>query len=260
MITRHHVALSIICTLILCSALAPADPVLIIVICTGACTGAILPDIQMKKPQGFQIRTFAWMVTRLSRFVFLPLICRAYRAIPGYPSQPGDKRLTHSVPGVISLGAVIAAFLFIPAFIFKGSVSWMLPTGFLCGVMLGMILHLVEDLCTRKGITPLFPFSNARISGSIRPCNITDRRIAQFHFYDCSVACIILGFDLLGTWHGVASVPVSVFALASCLGMMIWSSDVSISMETVGDRFTGKPHRVLQEVTVVLENPDFSSS
>ena len=260
MITRHHVALSIICTLILCSTLVPADPVLITVICAGACTGAILPDIQMKRPQGFQIRTLAWMVTRFSRFVFIPLICRAYGAIPGYISQPGDKRLTHSVPGVISLGAVVAGFLFIPAFFLNGSVSWMFPTGFLCGVMLGMVMHLLEDLCTRKGITPFYPFSNARVSGSIRPCDTTDRRIAQFHFYDCSVACIILGFDFLGTWHGVASVPICVFALASCLGMMIWSSDVRISREPDGDQLTENPQPIRPEVTVVPENPDRFSS
>ena len=259
MITRHHVALSIICTLILCSALVPADPVLIIVICAGACTGAILPDIQMKKPQGYQIRTLAWMVTRFSRFVFIPMICRAYGAIPGYTSQPGDKRLTHSVPGVISLGSVIAGFLFVPASIITGSVSWMLPTGFLCGVMLGMILHLVEDLCTRKGITPFYPFSNTRIYGSIRPCDTADRRIAQFHFYDCSVACIILGFDFLGTWHGAASVPVCVFALASCLGMMIWSSDVRISREPVRELVTGEATHVRLDRSIP-ENPEHSTS
>ena len=95
--------------------------------------------------------------------------------------------------------------------------------------MLGLVLHLIEDMCTRKGITPLFPFSTTMVSGSIRPCDTTDRRIAQFHFYHCSVAGIILGFQYLGSWQGIASVPLCLFALGSCLGMMIWSSDVSIS-------------------------------
>ena len=236
MITRHHVALSIICTLILCSALVPADPVLILVICTGSCIGTMLPDIQMKKPQEFQIRTVAWMVTRFSRFFFTPLICWACHVLTGRTLHPVDKRMTHSVPGIVSLWAVVAVVLFVPAFILLNSASWYLPAAFLCGVMLGMVLHLLEDMCTRKGIAPLFPFSTVRISGSIRPCDTTDRRIAQFHFYDCSIAGIILGFDFLGTWQGVASVPVCMFALGSCLGMMIWSSDVRISEENTGDR------------------------
>jgi hypothetical protein len=236
MITRHHVALSIICTLILCSALVPADPVLIIVICAGACTGTLLPDIQMKRPQNVQIRTVAWMVTRFSRFCFTPLICWACQALTGRTLQPVDKRLTHSVPGIVSLWAVISGVLFFPAFVLMNSASWHLPAAFLCGVMLGMVLHLLEDMCTRKGIAPLFPFSTVRVSGSIRPCDTADRRIAQFHFYDCSIAGIILGFDLLGTWQGIASVPVCLFALGSCLGMMIWSSDVHISPDETGDR------------------------
>jgi hypothetical protein len=47
MITRHHVALAMLCITILCSALVHFDPNLITLICLCACTGSILPDIQM---------------------------------------------------------------------------------------------------------------------------------------------------------------------------------------------------------------------
>ena len=128
MITRHHVALTILCTLILCSALVPSDPVLILVICAGACTGAILPDIQMKKPQGFQIRTVAWMVSRFSS-----ILCHtSYLPAVSYPDgahacDPGDKRLTHSVPGILFLWAVLAAFLLVPAFIIRQAPPCIFP-------------------------------------------------------------------------------------------------------------------------------------
>jgi membrane-bound metal-dependent hydrolase YbcI (DUF457 family) len=235
MITRHHVALTILGTLILCSALVPSDTALIMVICTGACTGAILPDFQMKKPRGFQIRTVAWMISRISSIIFTPLICGLYQTLWGHTVHPGDKRLTHSFPGILFLWVTLAAFLPVPVFILTGSTNLYLPAAFLCGMMLGLVLHLIEDLCTRKGITPLFPFSTMTVSGSIRPCDTTDRRIAQFHFYHCSVAGIILGFQYLENWQGIASVPLCLFGLVSCLGMMIWSSDVSIFYEYPGD-------------------------
>jgi len=261
MITRHHVALAILCTLILCGALVPSDPVLIAVICLGACIGAILPDIQMKKPQGFQIRTVAWMFTRFSSIVCTPMICWSYHALSGRTFHTGDKRLTHSVPGILSLGAIFAAFLLIPALILMNSAALYLPAALLCGVMLGMVLHLVEDLCTRKGITPLFPFSTIRISGSIRPCDTADRRIAQFHFYHCSVAGIIIGFQFLGNWPGTSSVPVCLFALGSCLGMMIWSSDVSISAEHIIRDWAAEIRTPIQlDPLIVQENPGGSSS
>jgi len=157
MITRHHVALVILCTIILCSALVPSEPVLILVICLGACTGAILPDIQMKKPQGVQIRTVAWGITRFSSILCTPVICWSYQVLSGRTFHAGDKRLTHSVPGILFPGAIFAVFLLIPALIVMGSAYLYLPVAFLCGLMLGMVLHLVGDLCTRKGIT--HPFS-----------------------------------------------------------------------------------------------------
>ena len=260
MITRHHVALTILCTLILCSVLVPSDPVLIMVICTGACTGAILPDIQMKKPQGFQIRTFAWIISRFTSIISTPLICRLYQVLGGHTCDPGDKRLTHSVPGTVFLWATCAAFLLVPAFILAGGTALHLPAAFLGGVMLGLVLHLIEDMCTRKGISPLFPFSTTRVSGSIRTCDMTDQRIAQFHIYDCSVEGIVLGSQYLGNSNGMISVPVCLIALGSCLGMMIWSSDVSISREETGKKVNEKRIPILVDPFTVQEKPDRPSS
>ncbi|MDO9550260.1 MAG: metal-dependent hydrolase [Methanoregula sp.] len=261
MITRHHVALAILCTLILCGVLVPSDPFLILVISLGACTGAILPDIQMKKPQGmFQIRMAGWIVTRFSSILCTPIICRLYHALSGRTFHFGDKRLTHSVPGILFLESVLSAFLLVPAFIFLSSASWYLPVAFLCGVIFGLVLHLLEDMCTRKGITPLFPFSTTKVSGSIRPCDTTDRRIVQFHFYHCSVAGIIIGFQFIRDWQDASSVPVCIFALASCLGMMIWLSDVSISCEPAEYGATGIRIPVLSDLFTVPGNSDHSSS
>jgi len=260
MITRHHVVLVILCTLILCGALVPSDPVLISVICLGACTGAILPDIQMKKPQGFKIRTVAWVITRFSSILCTPLICRLYHALSGRTFHTGDKRLTHSVPGILFLWTIVAAFLLIPSLILMSSAALYIPAALLYGVMLGMVLHLVEDLCTRKGITPLFPFSTTRISGSIRPCDTSDRRIAQFHFYHCSVAGIIIGFRFLGSWQGASSLSVCLLALGSCLGMMCWSSNVSISAEHIIRDWTAEIRTPIQlDPLIVQENPGHSS-
>jgi len=260
MITRHHVALTILGTLILCSVLLPSNPILIIGLCAGACTGAILPDIQMKKPRGFRVRTVAWMVGQISSIIFTPLICRLYQTLWGHVVHPRDKRLTHSVPGILFLWVTFAAFLPVPFFILTGSTYPYLPAAFLCGVMLGLVLHLIEDLCTRKGITPFFPFNTMTVSGSIRPCDTTDRRIAQFHFYYCSVASIILGFQYLGSWQGFATVPLCLFGLGSCLGMMIWSSDVSISCEYAGDPVKEIRIRFLSDPFIVQWKAKYPSS
>ena len=184
MITRHHIALTLMCTLIVCSAIVPASPLSVLVICLGACTGAILPDIQMKRPKRFQLRTFAWIITLVGSALCTPLVCQVYRSVAGYTIDPKDKRVTHSVPGILALSVILALSLLIPVSVLASREANEIAAAFLGGVMMGMVLHLIEDLCTKKGISPLFPFSTTRISGSIRPCDKTDRRITQFHLFD----------------------------------------------------------------------------
>ncbi len=257
MITRHHIALTILCSLILCSALVPSDLILMTVICAGAGIGAILPDIQMKKPRRVQIRTIAWLVSRFTGVIVTPLLCRLYHAVWERTCDPGDKRMTHSIPGILFLWAVMA-ILTVPAFII-GSTALYLSAMFLFGALIGLVLHLIEDMCTRKGITPLFPFSTTIVSGSIRPCDTTDRRIAQFHFYHCSVAGIILGFQYLESWQGIGSVPLCLFGIGSCLGMMIWSSDVTVSGDAIGEMTGKQPTPVLSDPFIVQWKASHSS-
>jgi len=259
MITRHHIVLTGISTLILCSALVPTAPALILLICTGACTGAILPDIQMKKPHCFQLRTIAWMITRFSRHLCTPLLCRMYRNLTGQDLDPGDKRLTHSIPGIVFLWAVLAVLLLVPASILMDRAALYIPAAFLGGVMLGLILHLVEDLCTRKGVTPVFPFSTTKIFGSIRPCDSTDRRIAQFQYYACSVAAIILAFQYLAG-PAIPAESICLLGLGSCLGMMILSSDVEIIPEDPKDGVPIAPSQVMLDPIFFLGSPRYPTT
>lgn len=247
MITRHHLALTILCTLTICSAVVPSDPSLILVICAGACTGAIVPDIQMKKPRGFRVRTVIWMVSRFSSFMFTPLVCRLYPSLLQRTTHPGDKRLSHSLPGIFFLGAEWTALILVPSFFLTLRFADPFAISFLCGLALGLVLHLVEDMCTRKGITPFFPFSTLTVSGSIRPCDTADRRITEFHVFHGSVTGIILGSCYLGGWQGAASLPLCLFGICSCLGTMIWLSDVSIARKFPADAGNGLQIPVLSD-------------
>jgi hypothetical protein len=158
-----------------------------------------------------------------------------YRIFLGKVCDPRDKRLTHSLLGILITGTSAASCTLIPVFLLGGTAALYPALAFVCGLMLGQIMHLCEDLCTRKGITPLFPFSSLTISGSIRPCDTADRRIAQFHLHSCSVAGLLLGIHFLGG-YGITPALLCLFGLGSCLGMMIWSSDVAIVRDSFSDR------------------------
>ena len=247
MITRHHLVLTLLCTLILCSAVVPGSLLFTLVICLGAGIGTILPDIQMKTPHHLKARTIAWTMTRFSSIVCTPLMCRVYRHLAGLTIDSNDKRLTHSIPGIISLFLIPSAIILISVSVLMDHAAMVISAAFLGGLLLGLILHLAEDLCTRKGISPFFPFSTLRISGSIRPCDGTDRRIAQFHYFDCSITGIIFCFLNSGSSPGLFLLPASIAGLCACLGMMIGSSDVEIRYENERD---GAPVIVHHQITL----------
>ncbi|MFY9749750.1 MAG: metal-dependent hydrolase [Methanoregula sp.] len=227
MITRHHIALALICALIVCSSFVFKNPLLVIIFCFGTCIGAILPDIHMSRPKKFVFRTLAWLVVQLPRQLCAPVLCRI-SACTGYPATgPSDKRLTHSIPGILFITACAGLFLYVPAISVDRAVAGDVAL-FLAGLLLGMGLHLAEDLCTRKGIFPFFPFSREKIAGSIRPCDETDPRISWYHIQHGSILLLLLFLESTGIIAPALALPVSLAGLTACLGIMVYFSDVAI--------------------------------
>lgn len=230
MITRHHLTLVLMCTLILGVAIYPSDVIQLGMLAAGSCAGAVLPDIHMKKPKRTGLRTIAFYISRFTILFCSPVLIRLCHAVNGMSLSPSDKRLSHSVPGIFIIGSMVAGFFIIPFFLFRFGLVPPLVLAFVAGVLAGLAFHLIEDSCTRKGFFPLFPFYTMKISGSIRPCDRTDSRIAQYHFHHCSIIIVIIGLHLVSVWPQSISLLLSLFGLFSCLTMMVWFSDVRIEI------------------------------
>ncbi|OPY35522.1 MAG: hypothetical protein A4E35_02347 [Methanoregula sp. PtaU1.Bin051] len=232
MITRHHLSLVIMCTLIPGIMAFPHDLLLLCILIAGSCTGVLLPDIQMKVPATRRILLPAWWVTRFSTALCVPVMTGVYRALRHGIADSGDKRLTHSVPGVLVIAGIVLAFSVILVAICRPAMNPRYIVVFPAGVMLGLVLHLAEDACTRKGISPLFPFSRIRIAGAIRPCDTADSRIGQYIIHHCSMAAVIAGLYLAGLLPESLSFLTGLFAFCSCLFMMFLFSDIGVDDES----------------------------
>lgn len=228
MITRHHVALAGMSSLVLLCAFAPYSLLLTIPVAFGACTGAVLPDIQMKRPPGHSPRILAFFLVRYTRRICVPVLAAVYRKVFGISVDPSDKRITHSLPGISGIFLCSGAIVCFPVIVLIPIHMGFAVLGFLAGLSGGLVLHLVGDLCTRKGITPLFPFSGTRISGTIRPCDKADCRIARYHAYH---GIAMIGIPGLA-WTGSIPVPalpsLGIATLFVCTGAMVLFSDVGI--------------------------------
>jgi len=214
---------------VLCNALIPLDQKLIIPIILGACMGAILPDIQMKKPLKFTIRTFVWYLAQYGNRFCMPIIIKFYAIFFGISVNSCDKRVTHSIPGLFAIFGIFVGTLIIPVTIIQFYFSPSLIYGFFGGAYFGLLLHLIEDLCTRKGIYPLFPFSALKISGSIRPCDRTDNRIAKYQMQHFTMAVLFSGFQWSISWPPLFSIMAGLAALGSCIGAMFYNSDITVT-------------------------------
>ena len=228
MITRHHLVLVLMSALILGMAVFPSDIPALGALVAGSCIGAVLPDIHMTRPKRPCLRSIAWRITRSSACTCIPALCAPCFTVFRLNLCPSDKRLTHSLPGIALIGGMVAGFTAVPV-ILLGLFPVPLPlAAFAGGVIAGLVLHLTEDVCTRKGITPFYPFSAVRIAGSIRPCDRTDPRIARYHLHHCSTAVIVCILHLGWAGPAAASVIISLLAISACCGTMVWSSDVRI--------------------------------
>lgn len=230
MITRQHLLLVLLCSVILGSTLADYDPALAVLVATGAVTGAILPDIQMKRPKSNPLRTIAWLIAQIGRRVCTPFMCTLYRRLFSLECRPDDKWLTHSVPGFFLSFLLLSAAAFVPVVLFPQEIPVLSVMGFLAGIFFGMLLHLAQDLCCRKGIALFYPFNDIKIYGSIRPCDVIDRRITGFYVYH---ATVLFFFLLIQSAAHLAMYEMIAFGLLSitlCVVSMIWQSDVRIGL------------------------------
>lgn len=230
MITRHHVGLALMCALILTSPIWFTEPVLSLIIVIGTCIGVILPDIQMSRPKHIGPRVPAWIVVRFSRCLVTPLMCRIYGVL-GFPGlDPADKRLTHSVSGIFFIFAFVAIPIYGVLYAAGSAVAFPWAVAFLAGLLLGLILHLIEDLCTLKGIFPAYPFRDWRLSGTIRPCNKADPRIGRYHVQHFLVLLFFFGLERMEISAPVGTVTtiLSFLGVFVCTQLMIFSSQVTL--------------------------------
>jgi hypothetical protein len=228
MITRHHLILVLMCTLILGIAFYPSDSILLGMLAAGSCAGAVLPDIHMKKPKRNDLRIIAFYISRFTVIFCSPVLIRLCQAVNGMSLSPSDKRLSHSVPGIIIIGGMVAGISVVPVFLFRLAPVSPLLVALVAGVLAGLTFHLIQDSCTRKGFSPLFPFCAVKISGSIRPCDRADTRIPKYQVYHCSMTAVIFVLHPAEVLPQSASLLLSLSALIFCISMMVWFSNVRI--------------------------------
>jgi hypothetical protein len=160
----------------------------------------------------------------------MPVICFVYQRFFKTPAKPDDKRVTHSIFGLLLYFMMLAAIVYVPVLLFYHEIPVLLVWGLLTGLLFGMLLHLTEDLCCRKGVCLFYPFNDIRIYGSIRPCDVLDTRILGFHVYHGTVLFFFLVIQSAVHVSVYEMIAFSFLSIGLCVVSMIWQSDVRIGL------------------------------
>jgi hypothetical protein len=124
----------------------------------------------------------------LLRFVFIKPVLFLFRMLYRQEIVPFEAReehrgLFHAPIGVLSSSLFLTGVVVTIAAVF-GLFSWLVLLLVFCGLLLGQLLHLLEDSCTRGGIDWAFPFGSRRLRGAFvtrpRPGQAKDVRPGFF--------------------------------------------------------------------------------
>ena len=112
MITRHHICLACGGTVILYLPLASGNIILLPILVAGVCIGAVLPDIQMKRPRNLTALYPIWLLVQIFRKTILRFYIALYVCLLNLQPSDQDKRLTHSLPGLFfQTGLIVSGIL-----------------------------------------------------------------------------------------------------------------------------------------------------
>lgn len=229
MITRHHISLACGSTIMMYLPLVMGNPLMLPVLVAGVGIGAVLPDIQMKKPGTFSLLYLVWFLVQIFKRSVLKIYIALCASILGFQPEADDKRLTHSIPGLLFLAGLIATTNLFAIAVFPSGPALFCMRLLSAGILIGLIFHFLEDLCTMKGLCIMYPFDEScRIAGSIRPCNQDDNRIRHFHILTIFTIAIIIALFGSGLCPENLMWPVSIGSLLACTGMMVHRADVRI--------------------------------
>jgi len=243
MITRHHVALALLCSIIPAGILFSVDPVTAVLVILGTVIGAIILDIHMHRSKSSRLRRIPWTIVQVGRVLCIPLMRAGYRKFFGIETDSRDKRLTHSMPGILIYSLVFTVISGGFVLLFPSQIPLIAAIGFAGGITLGMVLHLAEDMCTKKGIYPAYPFSERRVAGSIRPCDMDDPRIAEFHILSATIAGGFLSIMFTISVPATDILPEGIAVMGLYVGLMIWMFGVQVRVD-IPRQQPYNPHKV----------------
>lgn len=192
---EQHVGISVLSAgVVLGPWIGTFDPVVLLLAIAGVFIGSMAPDADaeeaailhglrggkgtVKQIRRHTVLGLPWFGYIIRYLIYFPVSALLWVVSLGR-IRPHHRGILHSFTGILAVSAIFLTYLWI-LLSWAGFSPGPLVLVFGAGFFAGCCLHLLEDSCTRSGIAWAYPFSKARISGSITQANKKEKRPERF--------------------------------------------------------------------------------
>jgi membrane-bound metal-dependent hydrolase YbcI (DUF457 family) len=179
MLGRNHIWLSCTSLLVLVSPWLATRPTDVLLLIAGAWVGALLPDVDSNSSRILRGGAITRAIGLVARWFLFLLVGILFRLI-GSRFRPEHRGSMHTLIGIGFYSLVIAGAAYGAAQLatqYTGVPYWSDGLWIVIdGMVLGGVMHLVEDSCTARGIMPFLPVWGKWFHGGITTGNPRDKR------------------------------------------------------------------------------------
>ncbi len=180
MLGRHHVSLSVVTVALVVLPLLTLYPVLCLIALVGTAIGSLIPDadspdaaIFHQKVRGVNDLLNAPAVLYpafgyVTKYLIYKPIVKIYDSVvfTQYDIEERHRGFLHTVLGLATVTVVTGLYL-TPVLYVLELLSMVGLAVFLAAYLLGAVLHLLQDSCTKTGIQWNFPFQSWKVRGRL---------------------------------------------------------------------------------------------
>lgn len=235
MLGRHHISLSVGTVAVAVLPFFSLYPIPVLLVLTGTAIGSLIPDADSPDAAIFhnEVKGLSGGYSNLlnatavlnpifgfvTKYLIYKPAVKFYDLVifDQYEIEERHRGFLHSFLG-IGTATVLTTVYLIPVLLVLDLV-WFAGVGlFIAGYIVGAVLHLLEDSCTKSGIQWNFPFQTWKIKGQITTTARPEDMVYQRKFLT------VLGFGAFGMFLApniATDVPEIVFVLIGVFGVIL---------------------------------------
>lgn len=238
MLGRDHLLLTLATVSLVLAPLFAAYPAIVLVALVGTAIGSLIPDADAEDAAIFhtRVRGVRGNVGKainaigllypafgyVTRYLIYKPAVRVYDdyVFRGIAIEERHRGFLHSLLGISTATVVTGAYLVVVLAVL-GLLSVALLGVFLLAYLVGALLHLLEDSCTRSGIQWHYPFRTWRVRGTLRTSPKVRDALPQRAFLLVLAGVAVVLFLIPPSYPAVP--PALFAALGALIGALLWA-------------------------------------